>query len=174
MHRRGLVPLLLLIPFLVGFARDEVSRPEDHLLGIRIGMTRPDATEILSEIGFPNETMVGLKEGWELADPRWAHMIVRYGDDEKVRWVTLLARPDSTAVRFADIGDLAEAEQRGYYAYTWSRAPEGDRPGYSVTARGTDPEFVASLSLFPYVPLRQEETPKETPGQKETPGGAGK
>lgn len=150
------IALQLLIPVLIAQASAEVERPADHLLGIRLGMSQPEVTKILSTMGHPNPTLRGIKEGWELTDARWGHLVVRYDEDLRVRWVTLLSRPESTPIRFSDVGDVIQAERRGYYTFTWRQPPEGDRPGYTVTARGTDPEFLSSLSLSPYVPPRRD------------------
>ncbi len=132
--------------------RAEAGLPRGELLGIRLGMTEAEATARMSKLGRPNATMPAPKQGWELDDSRYAHLIVRYDGNHLVKWVTVLAREDGPRVRYRDIGDVKKAARSGFYFYTWTVPPKKTRAGYVVVARGTDPEFLSSLSLAPFTP----------------------
>ena len=83
--------------------------------------------------------------------------------------VRVLVRPESAYAglreRGAEVvfGDLKEAERRGYYGYAWSVPPGEGHEGFTVWARGSDPEFLSSLSLSGYVPPRAPPDPASAP-----------
>ncbi len=130
----------------------------DELLGIRIGMTRDEVSERLKKLGTLAKDEggpLGAKQFWELKkDPSYGWIALRYDDELRVQWMTAFARLDAKRhpVRYKDIGDPKQARLSGAYFYTWVLRGEGGADAHAVTARGTDPEVLASISVYRMTP----------------------
>jgi hypothetical protein len=147
----GLVTLAVLLLLIPDFAL--AKSPADNLLGIRLDMPIDDVAKRLEKIGrldTNKEGPGGAKQFWELRDRRYSWLAVRFNDEKKVVWVTVFARQekDGRTVRYRDIGKLDEARHHGQYLYTWTVKKKGKPGSYAVTARGTDPALLSSLSLY--------------------------
>jgi len=147
MMTRAALALLLLS------AATAAGVPPGNLLGITLGMDESEARRKLLRIGTPATSIESLKQSWALKDRRYGYLAVRYDREWHVTWVTLFARPKGPRVRYRDIGDVKRARHVGRHIYTWSVTPVGSRPGYTVTARGTHPDHLSSLSLSAFRPL---------------------
>jgi hypothetical protein len=93
----------------------------------------------------------GAKQFWKLNnDSRYQWLAVRFNRQLRVVWVTAFARQDSKRrpVRYRDIGNMKTARQDGAYFYTWLLPARAEGPLHAVTARGSDPEILSSISLY--------------------------
>ena len=127
--------------------------PADNLLGVRLGMAKEDVAHRLKKIGrleTNKEGVRGAKQFWELDDRHYGWLAVRFNEEMRVVWISAFARQDKDrrSVRYRDIGELDEARHHGQYLYTWVVKKKGDPGSYAVTARGTDPEVLSSVSLY--------------------------
>lgn len=82
------------------------------------------------------------QEVWILdRDRHYQYLIVGFDHDRKVRYVTVLARPDGQPVNYEDIGDLEKANrfgQAGNLRYTWTIHDKKEHLDYEVTVKGKD------------------------------------
>ncbi len=124
------------------------------VLGIRLGMKNTAVYERLNKIGRKERDERKRQEVWILNnDPRFSHVIFGFDPDMKIRYVTALARKDKDArrVRFAEIGDLKRAKEKqtlpNNYQYIWNIASRRAEPKGIVVVRGTDAQYLASLSI---------------------------
>src|SRR5436305_10701975 len=117
---KSLPLLILLLRGLDGFAASH--QPAPRILGIHLGMKYADAHTRLTRIGHFKSEDEG-QEVWTLNnDKHYQYAIVGFDRERKVRYVTVLARPDGQAVNYEDVGDLAQATragQPGNLRYTW-------------------------------------------------------
>ncbi|HEY0139789.1 MAG TPA: hypothetical protein VGF48_02775 [Thermoanaerobaculia bacterium] len=121
-----------------------VSAPTD-ILGIRLGMPRDTVRTTLASAGKMEREERRRHEVWTVDDPRFASLIIGYDPDWTVRFVTGVARPTGTVVRYADVLDLAAAQHRSAgasHTYTWAVG----EPRYYVIAIGGE-ERVEYLSI---------------------------
>ncbi|HEX6159166.1 MAG TPA: hypothetical protein VF111_03300 [Thermoanaerobaculia bacterium] len=121
-----------------------VTAPTD-ILGVRLGMSRDAVRSTLSAGGTFEREERKRQEVWTVTDPRFASLIIGYEPDWTVRYVTGVARPSGTAVRYADVLDLAAAQHRSAgatHTYTWAVG----EPRYYVIAIGGE-ERVDYLSI---------------------------
>jgi len=121
--------------------------PADNLLGLRLGMDDREVRARLTKLGKPITKLDSPKQTWSLRDRRYETVVLRFGSDWHLQWMTVFARPKGTKVRYRDIGDLKSAHRSGTYIYTWTLPSKG-RPT-AITARGTDPNYLSSVSLHP-------------------------
>src|SRR5437660_12628912 len=114
------VSLALLLALLATLAAARNPAPE--ILGIRLGMKYANAHTRLTRLGHFKSEDEG-QEVWTLNnDKHYQYAIVGFDRERKVRYVTVLVRPDGQAVNYEDIGDLAQAShagQPGNLRYTW-------------------------------------------------------
>lgn len=137
---------------LVSAAGAEARSLPGDLLGVAIGDSYENSREKLSDVGRATKSAepghYGSKEIWELDDPRYSNIVVRYNGERRVEWATVFVRKDGKAVRYRDIGNLKEARAQGQYFYSWSQPASGNRPAFVLRAAGTDPERLATLSIY--------------------------
>src|SRR5207302_10423550 len=115
------LPLLILL--LCGVDSLAADRqPAPGILGVRLGMKYASAHTRLTRIGHFKSQDEG-QEVWTLNnDKHYQYAIVGFDRERKVRYVTVLARPDGQAMNYEDVGDLAQASragQPGNLRYTW-------------------------------------------------------
>ena len=131
--------LILLLSGLDGFAASHQPAPE--ILGIRLGMKYASAHARLTRIGHFKSEDEG-QEVWTLNnDKHYQYAIVGFDRERKVRYVTVLARPDGQAVNYEDIGDLAQAShagQPGNLRYTWKLSDRKSHFEYIAIVTGKD------------------------------------
>ena len=134
----------------------ETSAQELHrdILGIRLNMTEKEAHERLKAIGSFVRNEEKRQEVWQVRDESFSHLLIGFGKDEKVRYVTAVAREDKDARRVAyeEIGNLKKARQAGdprinNFRYEWELPAEKDNPHTLVIALGRDPKFLTTYSL---------------------------
>lgn len=128
--------------------------PKRQILGINLNMTENETHARLKTIGKLERTEEKRQEVWKVRDPSFSHIIVGFGKDEKLRYVTAVAREDRKAkrVKYNAIGDLKEARQVGnpkvrMFDYQWALSAGKDEPEMMVIAMGRDPTFLTTYSL---------------------------
>jgi hypothetical protein len=121
--------------------------PGGELFGVSLGMSQGEVHATLADRGVL--AVEGGKETWKLDDKRYETLFVRYDGDWRVKWATAFALKDGPRVKYKDVGDLDQAEYAGRHIYNWIMWGGDKGPGYGVSARGQDPEYLSSLSLFP-------------------------
>jgi hypothetical protein len=129
------------------------QNPKREILGFNLRMSQEDVRSRLKKIG----TFVRAEkrqEAWQIRDATFSHIIVGFGKDEEVRYITAVARKDKDAerVNYGKVGNLKKARQAGdptikNFNYQWDLPAKGEDPGMMVVAIGRDPEFLQTLSL---------------------------
>jgi len=143
--------LMLLAWVATGASAQEVQR---EILGIHLKLAKADVHKRLNELGsFVRNERKG-QEIWRVQDSSFSHLIVAFGKDGKLRFVTAVAREDADAkrVRYDEIGNLAKARQAGdpsikNFNYEWDVPSQNGNPRVLVIARGRDPTFLSTYSL---------------------------
>ena len=124
--------------------------PPPEILGIRLAMPQSKARAQLAKIGQMQKEEEG-QEVWRLlGDKNYAHLIVGFDKEKRVRYVTALAEPNGTPVKYEDLGDLGKAArtgQAGNITYTWKGRDEKDKFEYLAIAKGKDTQRLASFSV---------------------------
>lgn len=135
----------------VDASAEEVQR---QILGINFKLPKDDVHKRLNEIGSFVRAERKSQEIWQVRDPSFSHLIVAFGKDGALRFVTAVAREDTGAKRvpYGEIGNLDKARQAGdpgikNFNYEWSLPSQDGSPRILVNARGRDPKFLATLSL---------------------------
>lgn len=151
LQRPACVALMLCTVLSFSCAKAPATR---EIAGLRLSMTRAEAEKRLQEIGTFIRAERRRQEVWELRDPRFSHVVVGYEKEGSLRFVTTVARTGEKAERvaYSAVGSLAKAQQVGKpelrnFKYQWELPPRGAEPPTRVMARGTDPQFLSSLSL---------------------------
>jgi hypothetical protein len=130
----------------------DAKAPPQDILGIHPGMLAAEASRrmarIGSEIGEDQARIEKGKELWQVRDRRLESVAFKYGRSGRVKWVTAFVKKDGRRLRYRDLADPSKGRQVGKYIYEWSVPARGDRPAYVLQARGIDPVFVGSYSMF--------------------------
>ena len=128
--------------------------PSD-LLGLYPGMSDVDARRQLEKIGEVVRGKDRAKQTWKLRDLRYEYLVIRYDEAWKLHWATAFAREGGRRVRYCDIGDPSLAQHSGSHFYTWTIPARAGPSTWTVVARGSDPQYLASISIYPS-PRRQD------------------
>lgn len=125
-------------------------RPRPEIMGVSLDMSRDAARARLNAIGNLEKEERKRQEVWAVKDARISHLLVGYDADNRVRYVTALARTDGPRIRYQDVADLKSAQQshtQGNHKFTWEVATRRDHIGYILVARGHDPVYLESYSV---------------------------
>jgi hypothetical protein len=143
--------LLLVLPDGAISAERELTR---DILGIRLAMPKDVVQKRLQEIGKFVRDERKRQQIWEVRDSSFSHVIVGFDANDRLRYVTAVAREDAEAkrIKYADIGDTEAARQAGDVAiknfnYEWTLSASKENTAGLVIARGRDPEFLSTYSL---------------------------
>jgi hypothetical protein len=124
------------------------------ILGVQLKMTGEQARTRLKEIGILEREERKQQEIWKVRDKSFSHLIIGVGKDDKLRFVTAVAREDKEAKRvgYGEIGKLEQARQAGDVAiknfnYEWTLPQDRENPPTLVAARGRDPKFLTTYTL---------------------------
>lgn len=125
---------------------------QDHVLGLRIGMSREDVHRHLKKIGTLEKEERGRQEVWMLArEPRFGSVLVGFDKEFRVRYVTAIAREGGRRMRYRELAPIQEAQAESangaYTRYTWEIKPDKKSAGYFLIAEGRDPEYLKSFSI---------------------------
>src|ERR1044072_6430563 len=136
--------LLLVIGALVSVA---AARPRPEIMGISLDMERDAAVARLKSIGNLEKETRKRQEIWAVKDVRISHLLVGYDAENRVRYVTAVARTDGPRIRYQEIADLKSAQRSiapGNHKFTWEI--EGRR-GFILIARGHDAQYLDTYSI---------------------------
>ena len=125
-------------------------RPRPEIMGISLDMSREAARARLNAIGSLEKEERKRQEVWAVKDARISHLLVGYDTENRVRYVTAIARTDGPRIRYQDVADLKSAQQshtQGNHKFTWEVAARRDDIGYIMIARGHDPVYLESYSV---------------------------
>jgi hypothetical protein len=125
-------------------------RPRPEIMGISLDMSRDAARARLKAIGNLEKEERKRQEVWAVKDSRISHLLVGYDADNRVRYVTALARTDGPRIRYQEVADLKSAQQshtQGNHKFTWEVAARRGHIGYLLIARGHDPQYLDSYSV---------------------------
>lgn len=135
----------------VSASAQEVQR---QILGIHLKLARDEVHKRLNEIGSFVRNERKSQEIWQVRDQSFSHLIVAFGKNGNLRFVTAVAREDADAKRVAygEIGNLEKARQAGdpsikNFNYEWDLPSQSEGPNTLVSARGRDPAFLTTLTL---------------------------
>lgn len=138
--------LLLLLVGVVAIAAP--ARPQAEIMGIALDMSRDDARARLQAMGNLEREERKRQEVWMVRDQRFSHLLVGYDKDNRVRYVTAIARTDGPRMRYAEVADIKSAKQihsQGNHKFTWN--VRHGQVTYVLTARGHDPQYLDSYSV---------------------------
>ena len=125
-------------------------RPRPEIMGISLDMSRDAARARLNAIGNLEKEERKRQEVWAVKDARISHLLVGYDADNRVRYVTAIARTDGLRIRYQDVADLKSAQQshiQGNHKFTWQIAARRGHIGYLLVARGHDAQYLDSYSV---------------------------
>jgi hypothetical protein len=141
------VSLLLAVAVVAG-ASPAKTRPE--IMGISLEMSRDDAQARLKSIGTLQKEDRKRQEVWAVKDSRISHLLVGYDSENRVRYVTAVARTGGPRIRYQDVADLESAQRtvnQGNHKLSWEVPARRGHFAYLIIARGHDPQFLDSYSV---------------------------
>src|SRR5262245_12983569 len=138
--------------FISSFAEERRASPipAPEILGIRLAMPYPAAHAQLGKIGQLQKEEEG-QEVWRLlGDKHYQFLIVGFDGERRVRYVTALADPNGTPMKYEEVGDLAKAGrtgEAGNLTFTWKGEDKKGKLEYLAIAKGKDPQRLSSFSV---------------------------
>ncbi|HEY0367462.1 MAG TPA: hypothetical protein VGC73_13410 [Pyrinomonadaceae bacterium] len=139
--------LLLVMSVLVSAAP---ARPRPEIMGISLDMKRDEALVRLKSIGSLEKEARQRQEVWAIKDVRISHLLVGYDADNRVRYVTAIARTDGPRIRYHEVADLKSAQRSdttGNHKFTWEIEERRGQSAFLVIARGHDSQYLDSYSV---------------------------
>ena len=139
--------LLLVISVLVSAAP---ARPRPEIMGISLDMRRDAALARLKSIGSLEKEQRKRQEVWALKDPRISHLLVGYDAENRVRYVTAIARADGPRIRYEEVAELKSAQRSvapGNHKFTWEIEGRRGQSAFVLIARGHDAQYLDSYSV---------------------------
>jgi len=144
--------LILVIVGLLAAQEAQAKSPPRDILGLRLGMREAAVharlTRLGVETGYQAAKLEKNKELWAVRHPKIASVAMKFDDEGRLQWITAFSRKEGKRLRYGDIADLDRAQRLGYYIYVWRVPAHGDKPGYAVMARGSDPNYVGNYALY--------------------------
>jgi hypothetical protein len=119
-------------------------------MGISLEMNRDNARARLKSIGSLEKEDRKRQEVWAVKDSRISHLLVGYDADNRVRYVTAIARTDGPKIRYQEIADLKSAKSShtsGNHKFTWEIEERRGKEAFILIARGHDPKYLDSYSV---------------------------
>ncbi len=154
--KKRLINSFLLLTFIAAGARGGGKRPLD-VLGLRLGMTEEAAHERLRRVGRQQkeereaEGEGGEQEVWILRnDSHWDYLVTKFDHQHRLLFVTAVVRKNVHMVygNVADPKDARYATDGNNHSYSWTIAASNKQPACLAVARGSDPKFLTSYSLY--------------------------
>ena len=139
--------LLLVISVLVSAAP---ARPRPEIMGISLDMKRDAALARLKSIGNLEREARKKQEVWAVKDARISHLLVGYDAENRVRYVTAIARTDGPRIRYQEVADLKSAQRSdtsGNHKFTWEIEERRGQSAFILIARGHDAQYLDSYSI---------------------------
>ena len=125
-------------------------RPRPEIMGISLDMSRDAARARLKAIGNLEKEERKRQEVWAVKDTRISHLLLGYDADNRVRYVTAIARTDGPRMRYEEVANVRSAQRthnQGNLKFTWEVNSRRGHLGYVVMARGHDPKYLDSYSV---------------------------
>src|SRR5215212_289662 len=147
MKRLLSLSLLLVMSVLVSAAP---ARPRPEIMGISLDMKRDEALVRLKSIGSLEKEARKRQEVWAIKDARISHLLVGYDADNRVRYVTAIARTDGPRIRYREVADLKSAQRSdtsGNHRFTWEIEGRRGQSDFILIARGHDSQYLDSYSV---------------------------
>lgn len=154
--RRVIIASLICSSLGIAGAHAAAKMPSD-ILDLRLGMSEEQVRSRLAKIATQQKEEKteaeeeGEQEVWILKKhPELNYLLVRFNSEHRLVLVTAVVHQPSK-VRYGDLADLKFAEMKTdgrNYAYTWKIPSKKGRRGYAVVARGSDPQYLNSYSLY--------------------------
>jgi hypothetical protein len=113
-------------------------------------MPEAKARAQLAKIGQMQKEEEGQQVWRLLGDEHYAHLIVGFDAEKRVRYVTAITEPSGTAVKYGDLGDVSKATrtgQPGNLTYTWKGRDDKEKFEYLAIAKGKDAQRLSSFSV---------------------------
>lgn len=126
------------------------ARPRPEIMGISLGMKRDDARARLQSLGRLEKEQRKRQEVWAVNDSRISHLLVGYDTENRVRYVTAVARTDGPRIRYQELADLKSAQHSitpGNHKFTWEVAARRGQSAFTLIARGHDAQYLDSYSV---------------------------
>ena len=139
-----------LLMLLAVVANAVALKPQPQIMGITLDMRRDVAQARLQTIGKLEKQDRKRQEVWAVKDQRISHLLIGYDAENRVRYVTAIARADGQRLRYEEIADLKSAERisnQGNVKLTWQVAAHRRQLAFIVVARGHDPQYLDSYSI---------------------------
>ena len=139
--------LLLVVSVLASVA---AARPRPEIMGISLDMKHDDAVARLKSIGSLEKEQGKRQEVWALKDPRISHLLVGFDADNRVRYVTAIARTNGPRIRYQEVADLKSAQRNiasGNHKFTWEIEERRGQSAFVLIARGHDAQYLDSYSI---------------------------
>jgi predicted site-specific integrase-resolvase len=118
-------------------------------MGISLDMKRDTALARLKSIGSLEKDAGKRQEVWAVKDARISHLLIGYDMDNRVRYVTAIARTNGPRIRYHEIADVKSAQRSetpGNHKFTWE-IEERRGESFILIARGRDSQFLDSYSV---------------------------
>ena len=147
MKRLLSLSLLLVMSVLVSAAP---ARPRPEIMGISLDMKRDEALVRLKSIGSLEKEARKRQEVWAVKDARISHLLVGYDADNRVRYITAIARMDGPRIRYQEVADLKSAQRSdtsGNHKFTWEIEERRGQSAFLLIARGHDSQYLDSYSV---------------------------
>ena len=147
MKKLSSLSLLLVISVLVSAAP---ARPRPEIMGISLDMRRDDALARLKSIGSLEKEQRKRQEVWAVKDPRISHLLVGYDAENRVRYVTAIARTDGPRIRYQDVADVKSAQRSvtpNNHKFTWEIEGRRGQSAFVLIARGHNAQYLDSYSV---------------------------
>jgi len=144
------VLIFILVMSIGVLASGASAKPRAEIMGVSLDMSRDAARTRLTSIGSLEREDRKRQEVWAIKDPRISHLLVGYDADNRVRYVTAIARTDGPRIRYQEVADLRSAERtvnQGNHKFTWEFEAGRGRAAFVMIARGHDPQFLDSYSI---------------------------
>jgi len=135
---------------LAGLASAAQAKVKPEIMGISLEMGREAAQARLKALGQLEKEDRKRQEVWAIKDRRISHLLVGYDDENRVRYVTAIARTDGPRIRYQEIAELKDAQRasvQGNYRFTWEIPERRGKFAFVVIAHGRDPNFLDSYSV---------------------------
>jgi hypothetical protein len=141
---------LCLLVALAGLASAAQAKVKPEIMGISLEMGREAAQARLKALGQLEKEDRKRQEVWAIKDRRISHLLVGYDGENRVRYVTAIARTDGPRIRYQEIAELKSAQRSNYqgnYRFTWEIPERRGQFAFVVIAHGRDPHFLDSYSI---------------------------
>jgi len=150
MKRTKLTFCFCVLVALAGVANAAQEKVKPEIMGISLEMGREAAQSRLKALGQLEKEDRKRQEVWAIKDPRISHLLVGYDADNRVRYVTAIARTDGPRIRYQEIAQVKTAQRSNYqgnYRFTWEIPERRGQFAFVVIAHGRDPNFLDSYSI---------------------------